>query len=88
MLGSYCSLLPAHVNSSVNIAAKQTLYINSTSGEGKKKPAVQMIRRPIMNVESAEKMHIDKPQLIPTLIIGVVNSTRKDGTLRRDGQNE
>jgi len=29
-------LLPAHVNSSVNIAAKQTLYINYTSGEGKK----------------------------------------------------
>jgi len=86
MLGSYCSLLPAHVNSSVNIAAKQMLCINNTSGE--KKSAMQMSRRPIMNVESAEKMHIDKPQLIPTLIIGVVNSTRKDGTLRRDGQNE
>ena len=88
MLGSYCFLLPAHVNSSVNIAAKQTLYINYTSGEGEKNPAVQMIRRPIMNVESAKKMHVDKSQLLPTLIIGVANSTRKDGTLRRDGQNE
>jgi len=86
MLGSYCSLLPAHVNSSVNIAAKQMLYINNTSGE--KKSAMQMSRRPIMNVESAKKMHVDKSQLLPTLIIGVANSTRKDGTLRRDGQNE
>jgi len=41
-----------------------------------------------MNVESAKKMHVDKSQLLPTLIIGVANSTRKDGTLRRDGQNE
>jgi hypothetical protein len=30
----------------------------------------------------------DKPQLLYTLIIGVMNSTKKDGTLRSDGQNE
>jgi hypothetical protein len=79
--------LPGHINSSIIIAAKHTLYKNYTSGE-REKTAVQMSRGPIMNVESVDKMPIDKPQLLPTLIIGVVNSTKKDGTLRRDGQNE
>ena len=40
-----------------------------------------------ISFENTEKMCIDRPKPTPILIIGVMNSTKKDGTLGRDGQN-